>query len=35
MIESVNVDVRWEAGAYDEITQEVPDKIMFEIAETT
>lgn len=35
MIESVKVDVKWEPGAYDKLTKEVPDRTMFEIAETT
>lgn len=35
MIDSVNIQVLWEKGAYDKITKEVPDKVVYEIAETT
>ena len=35
MIESVNVQVLWEKGAYNKITQEVPDKIVYETARET
>ena len=35
MIDSVKIELIWEKGAYDKITQEVPDKIMYDIAENT
>lgn len=35
MIDSVNVQVIWEKGAYDKITKEIPDKIVHDIARIT
>jgi hypothetical protein len=35
MIDKVNVQVIWDKGAYNKITQEVPDKIVFETARET
>jgi hypothetical protein len=35
MIEEVNVQVIWKKGAYDKITKEVPDRIVYEVARET
>lgn len=35
MIENVDVQVIWEKGAYEKLTKEVPDKIVFDIARET
>lgn len=35
MIQSVNVQVIWEKGAYNKITKEVPDDIVYEVARET
>jgi hypothetical protein len=35
MKDSVKVELIWEPGAYDKLTHDTPDKIMYEIADTT